>query len=95
LFSLSFFLFQHTFFFLGSGKSYVADLIKVNQLNSISFSFHLSFQTEEELQSKGNNKPKIFSIDNYFLTESQRETKDLKTGKITKTSVGWKFCIFF
>ncbi|CAF3367553.1 unnamed protein product [Rotaria sp. Silwood1] len=55
----------------GSGKSYVADLIK----------------NEEELQSKGTNKPKILSIDNYFLTENQRETKDPKTGKITKTSV--------
>ncbi|CAF0947300.1 unnamed protein product [Rotaria sordida] len=55
----------------GSGKSYVADLIK----------------NEEESQSKGTNKPKILSIDNYFLTENQRETKDPKTGKITKTSV--------
>ncbi|CAF2346451.1 unnamed protein product [Rotaria sp. Silwood2] len=55
----------------GSGKSYVADLIK----------------NEEELQSKGTNKPKILSLDNYFLTENQRETKDSKTGKITKTSV--------
>ncbi|UJR27371.1 hypothetical protein I4U23_008662 [Adineta vaga] len=55
----------------GSGKSYVADLIK----------------NEEELQSKGTNKPKIFSIDSYFITENQRETKDPKTGKITKTTL--------
>ncbi|CAF0753663.1 unnamed protein product [Adineta steineri] len=55
----------------GSGKSYVADLIK----------------NEEEFQSKGTNKPKIFSIDNYFLTENQQETKDPKTGKITKSSI--------
>ncbi|CAF3162228.1 unnamed protein product [Rotaria socialis] len=55
----------------GSGKSYVAELIK----------------NEEELNSKGTNKPKILSIDNYFLNENQLETKDPKTGKITKTSV--------
>ncbi|CAF1444116.1 unnamed protein product [Adineta ricciae] len=54
----------------GSGKSYVADLIK----------------NEEELQSKGSNKPKILSIDNYFITENQQEIKDPKTGKIVKTS---------
>lgn len=55
----------------GSGKSYLTNLIK----------------SEEEKHASDSEKPKVFSIDNYFITEQEETITNCKQAKAKKQTV--------